>query len=206
MPRRPTQATKSSVRERKTGAIRAGLHRCQTVGVNDRQFDDLVRAHSPSLVTFARSLSRDRWSAEEAVQDTLVRAWKYIDSFDGRGSFEGWLLRICRNVIVDQSIAAAKRPVSVDDAVLERACGVTAIDDSHHITDLLRSLAPHQTEVLVVVGVLGYTYEDAAELLDVPIGTVRSRLTRARAAFARRLEDANTDSDTADHSGQAVAS
>ena len=176
------------------------------MGVNDRQFDDLVRAHSPSLVTFARSLSRDRWSAEEAVQDTLVRAWKYIDSFDGRGSFEGWLLRICRNVIVDQSIAAAKRPVSVDDAVLESACGVTAIDDSHHITDLLRSLAPHHTEVLVVVGVLGYTYENAAELLDLPIGTVRSRLTRARAAFARRLEDANSDSDTADHSGQAVAS
>ena len=194
------------MRERKTGAIRAGLHRCQTVGVNDRQFDDLVRAHSPSLVTFARSLSRDRWSAEEAVQDTLVRAWKYIDSFNGHGSFEGWLLRICQNVIVDHSIAAAKRPVSVDDAVLESACGVTAIDDSHHITDLLRSLAPHHTEVLVVVGVLGYTYENAAELLDLPIGTVRSRLTRARAAFARRLEDANSDSDTADHSGQAVAS
>ncbi len=174
--------------------------------MNDRQFDDLVRVHSPSLVTFARSLSPDRWGAEEAVQDTLVRAWKYIDSFHGRGSFEGWLLRICRNVIVDHSIAAAKRPVSVDDAVLEAACGASAIDDSHQITDLLRSLAPHHTEVLVVVGVLGYSYEDAADLLDLPIGTVRSRLTRARAVFAERLNEANTETDTADRSERAVAS
>ncbi len=158
--------------------------------MHDRQFDLLVRAHSPALVTFAGSLTRDRWSADEAVQDTLVRAWKYIDSFDGHGSFEGWLLRICRNVITDQANAAAKRPLALGAQAIDLPSNATPLDASHEITELLRSLPPRQAEVLVVVGVLGYSYEEAASLFSVPIGTIRSRLTRAREAFAALLEAA----------------
>ena len=158
------------------------------MGVKDRRFDELVRAHSPALVTFARSLCQNSWAADEAVQDTLVRAWKYLDSFDGRGSFEGWLLRICRNVIVDHANAAAKRPMAVDAITLEHACAPGALDACHEINELIQSLPLTQAEVLVIVGVLGYTYEDAAELLDVPVGTVRSRLARGRDALSRLIE------------------
>ena len=160
--------------------------------MDDRQFDALVRAHSPALVTFASSLTRDRWSAEDAVQNTLVRAWKYIDSFDGRGSFEGWLLRICRNVITDQANAAAKRPLAVGAQAIDLASDSTPLDASHDINELLQSLPRHQAEVLVIVGVLGYSYEEAANLLSIPIGTVRSRLTRGREAFAALLEATQT--------------
>ena len=147
--------------------------------VNERKFDALVREHSPSLTTFARSLVRDRWAAEEAVQDTLVRAWKYIDTFDARGSFEGWLIRICRNVITDHGIAASRRPAAMHPEILQAQSAPVAADESHDIMSLIHQLSPSHAEVLVIVGVLGYSYEEAAEIIEIPIGTVRSRLLRA---------------------------
>jgi RNA polymerase sigma-70 factor, ECF subfamily len=155
--------------------------------VNDRRFDELVRAHSPSLVIFARSLARDRSAAEEAVQDTLVRAWRYLDSFDGRGSFEGWLLQICRRVIIDNASNAAHRPPVIDPADLVRRSPTINLDTSNDIVELLRQLPFAQTEALVLTGVLGYTYDDAATMLDVPIGTIRSRVARGRDALAELL-------------------
>jgi RNA polymerase sigma-70 factor, ECF subfamily len=166
---------------------RRGSRHCQTGAVNDRRFDELVRAHSPSLVIFARSLTRDRRAADEAVQDTLVRAWRYIDSFDARGSFEGWLLQICRRVIIDNAAHAARRPPVVDPAVLVERAPAINLDTSHDIIELLRQLPFAQTEVLVLTGVLGYTYDDAATMLDVPIGTIRSRVARGRQALAEVL-------------------
>ncbi len=155
--------------------------------MNDRVFDELVRTHEVALTTFARSLTRDRWSAEEAVQETLVRAWKYLDTFDRRGSFEGWLLRICRNVVIDQANAASRRPTSFEARDLDRILQPVESDATHELIELLHQLSVDYREVLVIVGVLGLSYEEAASTLDVPIGTVRSRLGRARQAFSELL-------------------
>lgn len=155
--------------------------------MNDRVFDELVREHEVALTTFARSLSRDQWSAEESVQETLVRAWKYLDAFDRRGSFEGWLLRICRNVVIDQAGAAARRPTSIETHELDRLIRPLENDATHELIDLLQQLSVDHREVLVIVGVLGLSYEEAASTLDIPIGTVRSRLGRARQAFGSLL-------------------
>ncbi len=159
--------------------------------MDDQRFDELVRAHSPALVLFARSLARDRGAAEEAVQDTLVRAWRYLDSFDARGSFEGWLLRICRRVIIDHGAAATRRPLTIDATMLENVAPPVVPDASDDIIDLLRRLPTSHAEVLVITGVLGYSYDDAAAMLDVPIGTIRSRLARSRAALAELLAASN---------------
>jgi RNA polymerase sigma-70 factor, ECF subfamily len=158
--------------------------------VNDRTFDALVRQHSPSLTTFARSLVRDRWEAEEAVQATFVRAWKYVDSFDERGSFEGWLIRICRNVIIDHAVAANRRPMVVDPADSKLHSLEVSADASQDIVELLHQLSAAHAEVLVIVGVLGYSYEEAADMIGIPVGTVRSRLLRARTALADLLAEA----------------
>ncbi len=155
--------------------------------MNDWVFDELVRRHEGALTTFARSLTRDRWSAEEAVQETLVRSWKYLDTFDRRGSFEGWLLRICRNVVNDQANAAARRPASFEVHELDRLMQPLENDATHELIELLHQLSVDHREVLVIVGVLGLSYEEAAGTLDVPIGTVRSRLGRARQAFSELL-------------------
>ncbi len=157
--------------------------------MDDRRFDELVRAHSPSVVIFARSLTRDGTAADDAVQDTLVRAWRYLDSFDARGSFEGWLLQICRRVIIDNAAAAHRRPAVFDPSVLVDVVPTTSLDTSGDIVELLRQLPFAQTEVLVLTGVLGYSYDDAAAMLNVPIGTIRSRVARGRDALAALLYD-----------------
>jgi RNA polymerase sigma-70 factor, ECF subfamily len=122
--------------------------------------------------------------AEDAVQETFLRAWKYLDSFRGRGSFEGWLIRICRRCVIDlEATEAWSMPLA--DAEL------AAIEEPDYRADTLSvaaGLPIEQREVLVLVGVLGYDYESAAEVLDVPIGTVRSRLHRARSALSEALD------------------
>lgn len=164
--------------------------------MKDRVFDELVRKHEAALTTYARSIARDFWSAEEAVQGTLVRAWRYIDTFDGRGSFEGWLLRICRNVVIDNAHAQSLQPIPAENNELDRVAGSVGHDDSLGIVDLLQQLSVDHREILVLVGVLGVSYEEAAMTLDVPIGTVRSRLGRARESFGRLLAASEVDSAT----------
>ena len=156
--------------------------------------------HEGALTTFARSVARDRWSAEEAVQETLVRAWKYLDTFDRRGSFEGWLLRICRNVVIDHAKAATRRPPTMESTALDRIAPAVDNDTSHELLELLHQLTVDHREVLVLVGILGMTYDEAADTLDVPVGTVRSRLGRARDAFGRLLAESE---DISTHVGAA---
>jgi RNA polymerase sigma-70 factor (ECF subfamily) len=148
---------------------------------SEREFDRLVRAHAGSVAAYARATAADPWTAEDALQETFLRAWRYFDTFDGRGSFEGWLIRICRNCLID----LANRPVPIPQRTLpDRAAPV---DQSHEVYDLLERLPVVQREVMALCGLLGYDYEGAATLLDVPVGTVRSRLHRARRALEQML-------------------
>jgi RNA polymerase sigma-70 factor, ECF subfamily len=146
-------------------------------------FEDLVRAHAGAVSAYARAVASDPWTAEDAVQETFLRAWKYLGSYRGDGSFEGWLLRICRNCLIDFANRRAPEPT---EAVPER---LQAPDTSHELRDLLARLPIEQREVVALCGLLGYEYSDVAQLLDVPVGTVRSRLHRARAVIAEHLVD-----------------
>lgn len=145
----------------------------------ETQFDQLVRDHHRAVSTYARALCNDRTLAEDAVQETFLRAWRYLDSFRSTGSFEGWLLTICRRCVIDlaRRDQSNVRPIDI-------AGSHTNPDHSSDIFDLIAELPLAQREVLVVCGWLGYDYHDAATLLGVPVGTVRSRLHRARSALA----------------------
>lgn len=151
--------------------------------MTDAKFEALVAASIGALGAYARALCGNVHDADDAVATTLERAWKYFDTFDHRGSFEGWLIRICRNCIIDQS---RRRAVVTVSEVVQPA------DESHGMIDLISALPVQQREVVVVCGLLGYDYESAAQLLDIPVGTVRSRLSRGRAALATLLERADT--------------
>ena len=146
-----------------------------------RRFDGLVRAHAGAVSAYARAVAPDPWTAEDAVQETFLRAWKYLDSFRATGSFEGWLIRICRNCLID---IAARRPAIPCEHLPDRA---QAPDTSNEVHDLVDRLPIEQREVVALCGLLGYEYEAAAELLGVPIGTVRSRLHRARVTIQELL-------------------
>ena len=111
-----------------------------------------------------------------------MRAWKYRDSFRATGSFAGWLLRICRNCLLDFAATDVEQPVSEVPDLPETPHGLT------DLYDLVARLPVHQREVVALCALLGFDYAGAAELLDVPIGTVRSRLHRARLAIAEQLD------------------
>ena len=153
--------------------------------MREQRFDELVRRHGGAVGAYARAVSRDRWQAEDAAQETFLRAWKYLDSYDHRGSFEGWLIRICRNVVID---LAASDTGDLEPLPPEREHPV-APDHRSEVHELVALLPLPQREVLVLCGIIGYDYERAAQILDVPVGTVRSRLSRARAGLADLLAD-----------------
>jgi RNA polymerase sigma-70 factor (ECF subfamily) len=149
--------------------------------VREPRFEELVRRHYRAVLAYARATTSAS-IAEDAVQETFLRAWRYFDSFRGEGSFEGWLIKICRRCIIDmadreQRTKAEQLPTLVSQA------------DHHPETLMLvEMLSPHHREVVTLCALLGYDYETAAQVLDVPVGTVRSRLSRARALLAEALD------------------
>jgi RNA polymerase sigma-70 factor, ECF subfamily len=164
--------------------------------VKERDFDEHIRRSASAVSTYARSLTSDVGLAEDGVQETFLRAWKYLDSFTGSGSFEGWLIRICRNCIVD--LAAKNRQTDpLTQLQIDTIAAPVSASSPLEVQDLIDRLPLPQREVLVLVGVLGYDYEFTAELLGVPVGTVRSRLNRAREALAQMMREANTEAQTA---------
>jgi RNA polymerase sigma-70 factor (ECF subfamily) len=152
--------------------------------ISERRFSELVRTHAGAVSAYARAVAPDRWTAEDAVQETFLRAWRYLDSYRATGSFEGWLIRICHNCLVD--LMTRRSPEPVAEVPEEHA----PPDHSWEIHELLRTLPVAQREVVALCGFLGYDYAQAAELLAIPVGTVRSRLHRARASMTEHLASA----------------
>jgi RNA polymerase sigma-70 factor, ECF subfamily len=155
--------------------------------ISDRRFAQLASDHAGAVAAYARAVAPDRWTADDAVQETFLRAWKYRDSFRATGSFEGWLVRICRNCLVDLAAMDVAQPVSEVPDHPEMSDGLA------ELYDLLARLPVHQREVVALCALLGFDYAGAAELLDVPIGTVRSRLHRARLAIAEQLDGSSQE-------------
>jgi len=149
--------------------------------VSERRFDELVRRHHRAVLAYARATTSAS-IAEDAVQETFLRAWKYFDSFRGEGSFEGWLIRICRRCIIDLAAREQRLSVGSVPTIAE------APDHQAETMMLIEGLSLQHREVLALCGLLGYDYETAARVLDVPVGTVRSRLSRARAQLVEALD------------------
>jgi RNA polymerase sigma-70 factor (ECF subfamily) len=160
--------------------------------VRRRRFESLVREHVGAVNAYALALTADPWLADDAVQETFLRAWKYQDSFRGTGSYEGWLLRICRNTVIDQATHRGSERSSLTttgldvDDVIDHSAGNSV--RSVEIDEAIAALPVIQREVIALCGVLGYDYEAAAAVLGVPVGTIRSRLHRARSALAATLD------------------
>ena len=154
----------------------------------DQIFNRLVLPEVDVMWRVAMSLTRNRADAEDLVQESLLRAYKAIDSFDGRYP-RAWLLTILRNternrhrrrrpeLLSDPDIAEERGPRTESDEVERRA------EDSEFdtaVTAALEQLPENFRRVVELVDVDGLAYQEAADLLDVPLGTVMSRLHRAR--------------------------
>ncbi|MET9889507.1 sigma-70 family RNA polymerase sigma factor [Streptomyces sp. NPDC006465] len=158
--------------------------------------DHFVRALHRDVVRFVAHLSADPQAADDLAQDTFLRALGSLHRFEGRSSARAWLLSIARRAVIDSLRHAAARPRSSDAAdwqsAAERAqpCGLPGFDDGIALLDLLAALPEDRREAFVLTQVMGLPYAEAALVSDCPVGTVRSRVARARSALVALLAEA----------------
>lgn len=165
----------------------------------DRAFETCVEPELQLLFAMAMRLTRDQHEAEDLVQDTLVRAYRAIDRFDGRYP-RAWLLTILRNTNTNRG--RKKTPSLLDDPDHTLAQltspgpdgrdGAAEVALSHLVdpalVDALQRLSADHRAVVGLVDVDGLTYQEAAGMLDIPVGTVMSRLHRARRKLRATLQ------------------
>jgi RNA polymerase sigma-70 factor (ECF subfamily) len=147
-------------------------------------FDAMMRDNIRGVSAFALSITSNPHIAEEAVQETFIRAWRYWPTFRNESSVISWLITICRRVVIDMA-----RKQKLHDQLPENVIDIRDHFASTAIYELVRELPLPQREVVVLCAILGFDYESAAKSLDIPIGTVRSRLARAREQLGRQLDD-----------------
>jgi len=159
-------------------------------------FERDLLALVPRLRRFARSLARDAADADDLVQASLERALKARDQWTPGTRLDAWMMRIVRNNWIDEARARARR----GRTFVEEEAGASISSDAHNdierraeLRDVDRAMAAlpdEQREVIALVLVEGFAYREAADMLDIPIGTLTSRLTRGRQALVRMLEAA----------------
>jgi RNA polymerase sigma-70 factor (ECF subfamily) len=167
----------------------------------DREFAELALPHLPYVTRVARALARDESDAEDLVQETFLRAYRYWDSFQAGTDCRRWLAQICRNVMADsqrrqrledpvehaqlESMAA----VQMHEAALAAGLGdmYTRLDLGPAILAAIGRLEPIFRDVVVLSDIEELTYDEIAAQLEIPVGTVRSRLYRARRHLQEQL-------------------
>lgn len=145
----------------------------------------------PSLRAFARSLARNPDTADDLVQETMIRAWERFESYTPGTNMRAWLFTILRNNFYSMHRKRRREVEDVDDVHAGRLS--TMASQLHHIEveefkAALGEINAEQREALILIGVEGYSYEEAAEICDCAIGTVKSRVNRARVALSKKLE------------------
>ncbi|MCX4405401.1 sigma-70 family RNA polymerase sigma factor [Streptomyces sp. NPDC059837] len=158
--------------------------------------EHFVRALHGDVLRYVAYLSGDPQTADDLAQDTFVRAFDSLPGFEGRASARTWLLAIARRAVADSFRRAAVRPRLADthdwQLAMERnqPCGLPGFDDGIALLDLLETLPDERREAFVLTQVVGLSYDEAARFIGCPVGTVRSRVARARANLERLLLEA----------------
>lgn len=145
----------------------------------------------PDLRGFARFLVRDRAMADDVVQDTLVRALGALHQFEPGTNLKAWLFTILRNQFYEQA-RRRKRETAAMDARFTSEEGANpqqlARAELHELQTLMWRLPPLLREALILVGAQELSHDEAAAICQVPVGTMKARLSRARAALSRLAE------------------
>ena len=172
------------------------------------RFERLVGEHLDGLYRSARRLTRDQAAAEDLVQEAMLKAWRSFHTFQEGTNIRAWLHRILMNAFFDAYRRKTREPEMIDQedvgefylydkaregAALSQA-GNPEMEVLDHIMDAevrqaLESLPPQFRAAIILADVEGFTYNEIAEILGIPIGTVMSRLSRGRHLLQRRLWD-----------------
>jgi RNA polymerase sigma-70 factor (ECF subfamily) len=175
--------------------------------VADRErFEELAMEHMPSLYTAALRMTRNTSDAEDLVQETYLKAYRAFHTFQEGTNLKAWLYRILTNTFINSYRAKKRRPDEsnieelenlylyrrlggLEGASVGRSAEEQVLDKftEAEVKEAVESL-PEQFRLAVLLGdVEGFSYKEIAEILDIPIGTVMSRLHRGRRALQKRL-------------------
>lgn len=175
---------------------------------NDAEKNDIFNRefmpHINSMYNFAFRLTMDEDDANDLVQDTYLKAFRFISSFERGTNAKAWLFRILKNSFINDYRKRSKEPSKVDYQEVETTYNSEEAAEVDHTTDLrvetvqdmigdevataLNSLPVDFRTVIILCDIEGFTYEEMAKILDIPIGTVRSRLHRARNLLKDKLK------------------
>ncbi|WP_370655191.1 sigma-70 family RNA polymerase sigma factor [Sphingomonas aurea] len=162
------------------------------VSLSDPEFKTQLAQVIPHLRAFGRSLSGSRDLADDLVQETLLKAWAARKRFQAGTNMRAWTFIILRNLYLSQ-MRRARFKGEWDDLVADRILAAPASQDRHvELGDMQRALMhlpQPQREALILVGAGGFAYEEAAEICNVAVGTIKSRVARGRVALDALLTD-----------------
>lgn len=183
-------------------------------GADDERVTTLAiaagRGDRGALEQWVRATQQDVWrflahlagpaQADDLSQETYLRACGSLPRFAGRSSSRTWLLSIARRALVDHIRAASARPrkghadweLAVDDRAARERGNTPGFEDIVELRVLLDGLDAERREVLVLTQVLGFSYAEAADVCGVPVGTIRSRVARAREDLLRARDEFGT--------------
>ena len=164
----------------------------------DHEFKTELTALIPQMRAFARSLCRDATAAEDLAQDALLKDWNNRASYEPGTNMKAWTFMILRNQFYSEK-RRSWRQSQLDQEAAERT--LVAVDDPEApvaLDELRLALATEpqdQREALILVGASGFSYEDAAAICGCAIGTIKSRVNRARDRLAAIIEDGSYGQD-----------
>jgi RNA polymerase sigma factor (sigma-70 family) len=165
-------------------------------------FEGEFLPHLDAMYNFAFRLAMDEDDAKDLVQDTYMKAYRFINSFQQGTNSKAWLYRILKNSFINDYRKKSKEPSKVDYQEVEGYYNSEKVDENktsdlrqESVKDMigdevslaLNSLAVDFRTVIILCDIEGFTYEEMAKILDIPIGTVRSRLHRARNLLKEKL-------------------
>jgi len=167
-----------------------------------KDFEEEALPHMDALYNFALKMTGDSDTADDLIQDTYMKAFKFFDKFEKGTNCKAWLFRILKNSYINDYRKLSKQPDKVDYDDIENFyenIKATEIKTSHlvdddfsrlmddDISEAITTLPEDFRTVIILSDIEGFTYEEIAEFVDCPIGTVRSRLHRARKMLYTKL-------------------
>ncbi|MEQ8629758.1 sigma-70 family RNA polymerase sigma factor [Ekhidna sp.] len=185
-----------------TNQVETPVKRSYSEAKKVQVFDGEFMPHIDSMYNFAYRLTFDEDDAKDLVQDTYMKAYRFINSFQEGTNAKAWLYRILKNSFINDYRKKSKQPAKVDyqeveqfynsedtpsNATIDLRLETTKDMIGDEISNALNSLAVDFRTVVILCDLEGFTYEEMAKILDIPIGTVRSRLHRARNLLREKL-------------------
>ena len=157
----------------------------------DIDWRDQVVALIPALRAFAWSISRNGSDADDLVQDTLIKAWSHRDRFETGTNLKAWLFTILRNTYYT-AVVRRRREVRDEDGEYARALTTQPTQEwglaMHALQAALDQLPAEHREALILVGAAGLSYEEAADICCCALGTIKSRVNRARGRLLKLMD------------------